>query len=100
MWIPFDNGNTIGIIGSENGVIVDDEEYENQIRITIEKNGNIAPWSFTCGIYGAMCHTAFYSNEIEVKQAVETAKLDLIGIINESDRNIFNKKISDFTEKY
>ncbi len=44
-------------IGSEGGLIIADEEYKGSCRITLEK---CEPYyAVTCGVYGAMVHTAF-----------------------------------------
>jgi hypothetical protein len=59
MWDKVENGTTIGQTGSENGQIIVDEEYKSSCRITLEKDGVVAPYSITCGIYRQMCHTAF-----------------------------------------
>lgn len=57
MWKPYRNRATIGGRGSESGEIILDEEYDDSCRITLEKcEGHYA---ITCGIYGAMVHTAF-----------------------------------------
>jgi hypothetical protein len=61
-WDPFDEGNSIGTIGSEDGKILKDEENSFGARITLEENGSIAPFSITIGIYGLMFHTDFYSS--------------------------------------
>ncbi|MCR5142898.1 MAG: hypothetical protein K6C68_10315 [Ruminococcus sp.] len=54
MWISLD---TAGSEGTEGGVIIADEEYNGACRITLEK---CKRWyAITCGVYGAMCHTAF-----------------------------------------
>src|SRR5437879_10378671 len=50
-----DSGKTVGTRGSEEGLIVSDEEH----------GGCTAPWSVTCGIYGSFLHTAFASSEAE-----------------------------------
>lgn len=65
MWYPIDNGQTIGTEGSENGVIIKDDEYSTGARITLEKEAHGIPYAITCGIYGLMVHTAFASNEQE-----------------------------------
>jgi hypothetical protein len=65
MWDTYNNGLSIGQKGSEDGVIVLDEEHPGGIRITLERDGNTAPWSITCGIYGSFIHTAFASSEEE-----------------------------------
>ena len=45
MWSGIDNGETIGKIGSESGEIVKDEEHSKGARLTIEKGGDIAPYT-------------------------------------------------------
>lgn len=61
-WIAFDAGKSLGSQGSESGIIIKDEEIENSARITIEKDGQIAPFAITLGIYGLTFHTNFYSS--------------------------------------
>ena len=48
---------TAGEHGSEGGVILRDETYRNQSRITLEDCGGHC--AITCGIYGAFVHTAY-----------------------------------------
>jgi len=87
VWYIFNDGKTIGQIGSENGMIINDEEYKNSCRITIEKDGCTAPFSITCGVYGLMCHSVFSKSEIDVKSKYEDMKLELQEFIesNEDD---------------
>lgn len=66
-WISINDG----IVGSEGGIIVRDEEYYEKARITIEKDTNIAPYSITIGIYGLMFHTNFFSS-IEAAEKTST----------------------------
>ena len=49
--------NTLGTVGSENGKILADEEYEESCRITLERCDRY--YAITCGVYGDMFHTAF-----------------------------------------
>ena len=65
MWYIFDNSNSIGEKGSEGGIILSDFEKSNGARITIEQDGNIAPFSVTIGIYNLMFHTYFCSSQEE-----------------------------------
>ncbi len=74
MWQAMDNGLTIETIGSENGKIIKDEESILGARVTIEKDGHIAPFSITCGIYGLFVHTAFCSNLVETNQKYDEIK--------------------------
>ena len=86
-WHPMDGGETIGTRGSEEGVIVLDEEHTSGARVTLERGGCTAPWSVTCGIYGAFMHTAFASSEAEGLTKYSDVKPDLEKIITESDRD-------------
>lgn len=49
--------NDIGQIGSENGIIIKDEEYKDFCRVTLEKCEKYC--AITSGVYGAMLHTTF-----------------------------------------
>ena len=65
-WRPFDNGVTIGQRGSEDGIILIDEEHELGARITLEREcSNGVPFAVTCGIYGWFFHTRFVGSEAE-----------------------------------
>ncbi|MDE6520354.1 MAG: hypothetical protein K2K91_07875 [Ruminococcus sp.] len=55
--------DNIGEKGSENGVIILDEEYKNQCRITLEKCPEY--YAITCGVYGAMVHTVFCGSDYQ-----------------------------------
>jgi len=46
-----------GATGSENGIILADEEYKGSCRVTLEKCPKY--YAITCGVYGAMVHTVF-----------------------------------------
>ena len=61
MWIQIDNGETIGTVGSECGEIIEDDEHPKGARLTLEKGGDIAPYSITSGVYGCFCHTTYLS---------------------------------------
>ena len=85
MWMPYNNGKTIGKPGSEDGVTLRDEEHTTGIRISLEKGG-WQPYSITCGIYGSMVHTAFASSieEAETKYSSMKQRLEfLVGVENE-----------------
>ena len=64
-WYQFDDGTSLGRKGSEDGTIMRDEEHSLGARITLERDGTIAPFAITCGIYGWMMHTRFFSLETE-----------------------------------
>lgn len=76
-WESFDQGSTLGQTGSENGIILRDEEHPVGAQITLEKNG-FQPFAITCGIYGMlMVHTTFASEEKAAFVKYEAMKSDL-----------------------
>ena len=77
MWEPHDSGKTIGQTGSEDGVIIADEEHSDGARITLEVDGHFAPYSITCGIYGTMVHTAFAADRTEATVMFDAMKAEL-----------------------
>ena len=72
MWkkLEFANGEK----GSENGIIIRDEEYKSSCRITLEKCSKY--YAITCGVYGAMVHTTF-CDEKDSNIMFETMKKEL-----------------------
>lgn len=56
-WRPLDGGRTVGTIGSENGVILIEEEHPDGALITLEQCERYC--AVTCGILGGMVHTSF-----------------------------------------
>ncbi|PKA81966.1 hypothetical protein ATE92_0089 [Ulvibacter sp. MAR_2010_11] len=98
IWKTFDKGSSIGTTGSENGVIIRDEENTFGARITLEKEGSIAPYSITIGIYGIMFHTDFYANLEQSDIAFNHFKTKIEKVIehnsiSENERNSeWNKK--------
>ncbi len=79
-WYPFAAGSTIGETGSEDGVILLDEEYSGGARITLERDGSHAPFAITCGIYGWMAHTRYFATEQEAHEEFEAMKAELARI--------------------
>jgi hypothetical protein len=79
LWYPFDEGKTVGKGGWEGGIIIVDEEYDGGTRITLERNGR-APYAITCGIYGSMVHTRYFSSEEEARTAYDEMKVELARI--------------------
>ena len=65
-WQPFDDGATIGQRGSDDGVILRDDEHELGARITLERDCfHGIPFAITYGIYGWFFHTRFLGSEAE-----------------------------------
>jgi hypothetical protein len=67
-WRPFNDGTTIGQHGSEDGVVLRDEEHELGARLTLERDcAHGVPFAVTCGIYGWFFHTRRLSSEVEAQ---------------------------------
>ena len=84
--------------GSENGLIIADEEYKNSCRITLEKCPKY--YAITCGVSGAMFHTVFtdYEHHQKIYQAM---KMDLQNFIDKETTEAEEFYFYDeFTTKY
>jgi len=79
-WYPFDEGHSLGQVGTENGTIVRDEEHGDGARITLERDG-YTPFAITCGLYGWMAHTCFFDTEHSAQQAFDAMRLELARIL-------------------
>jgi len=79
-WGLFEDGKTVGARGSEDGVILVDEEHDLGARITLEQDGGTAPFAITCGIYGWMFHTRFFGVRETAERDLEAMK-HAIGLI-------------------
>ena len=64
-----------GDLGSEGGLVINDEEYKDSCRITLEKLPD--RYAITCGIYGAFCHTAYCRLSDDKYQQYQRMKRDL-----------------------
>ena len=66
-WQPFEGGTSIGERGSEGGIILRDDEYRGEARITLERGDRSSSFAITCGVYGWMVHTRFFSTLAEAE---------------------------------
>ncbi len=98
-WITIDNGRTINTIGSENGIILRDEEYNGNCRITLEKDG-YTPFGITCGVYGLMCHTVFAGTQAEADEKYNNMKMELEKFIDSDDTVDEAEWCEEFTNKF
>ncbi len=90
-WKAFNTGHSIGEKGSENGIVIRDEEYLDCSRITLEKDSPTAPFAITCGIYGWMVHTRYFPNHEQANLEFEQMKGELARIVlllsNQKDKS-------------
>jgi hypothetical protein len=100
MWYPFDKGRTVGTIGFEMGIIVMDEEHGAGLRVTLERDGGVAPWSITCGIYGSFAHTAFATSEEEGRNKYSEMRSALVAITEEASADSRYEMMTHFADVY
>lgn len=108
-WEKYNNGTTVGTNGSEEGIIISDEEF-NGARITLEKECRHIPFAITCGIDGWMVHTCYFSEHDKAEKQYKLIKGELEKIVNqipnEGDLNkkekieLVNKLIKNFIIKF
>ncbi len=108
-WHSIANGGTIGTRGSECGLILRDDEFDHGARITLERDGTIAPLSITCGIYGWMAHTRLFSSADEADREFDLMKKGIEAIIqlcsspdlgDDPLRETIGEAIGDFVQRF
>lgn len=109
-WKPYQHGVSIGAVGSEEGVIVQDDEHAVGARITLERrDGKAARFAITCGVYGWFFHTRYCSSKEEARQDFERMKRELDRIADllssegaspEQTEHAVFAAISDFVDRY
>ena len=85
-WHPSEDGATLGETGSEEGIVVRDEEHSLGARITLERDAGIAPFAITCGIYGWMVHTRFFSSDAEAETQYDLMKDSLSALLEAAEQ--------------
>lgn len=63
--------------GSEEGLIIEDEEIPGVCRITLEEDCPTVPYGITCGVYGLMMHTTWADTYQEAMEKYEGMKREL-----------------------
>lgn len=97
-WLPYQGGSAVGEIGSEDGMILYDEEFDDACRITMERCQRY--YAITCGVYGSMVHTVFRGAN-EVKETYEAMKRELGDFIRRSvDADEASEFYEHFCERY
>jgi len=107
-WRPFEEAATLGLPGSEEGIVVRDEEHVLGARITLERAASVAPFAITCGIYGWMMHTCFFSSEAEAESQYDLMKDSLSALLEAAEqtadvdgaRQVMYDGIDDFIGAY
>jgi hypothetical protein len=107
-WRSFEDGATLGQSGSEQGIIVHDEEHPLGARITLEREAGVAPFAITCGIYGWMMHTRFFGSAEEAETQYELMKNSLSALLEAAEqaagddggRQVLLEGVTKFVETY
>jgi catechol 2,3-dioxygenase-like lactoylglutathione lyase family enzyme len=108
-WTPFEDGETIGIRGTEGGTVIVDEQHSGGARITLERDCLRAPFAITCTIYDWAYHTRFLADEATAKQAYEDMKAslgDIVALLPQDDDDIaanadqIEQAVGDFAERF
>lgn len=103
-WHPSEGGATLGQVGSEEGIVVRDEEHPLGARITLERATSVAPFAITCGIYGWMMHTRFFSSDAEAGTQYDLMKTSLSELLEAADvdggRQVMYDGIDEFIGAY
>ncbi len=108
-WLPFEDGETIGIQGSEGGTVTADEQHSSGGRITLESQCLRAPYAITVTIYGWAYHTRFFADEATAKQAyddMKTALLEILALLPQEDEDetadadTVEQAVADFVERF
>jgi len=88
-----------GDTGSEGGIVLADEEYKEECRITLEKCERYH--AITCGVYGDMVHTTFCNME-EAESKYEAMKAELKEFVDAAieDSGARSNFYEQFTSKY
>lgn len=77
-WQPYAAGSTLGMQGSQGGTITWDEQYADQVRLTLEQDESRSFYAITCGIAGWLVHTRFFGSAAEAYAAFEEMRPALV----------------------
>ena len=102
-WQAVGDGTTVGTRGPEGGIIAIEEEHPSGARIALEEDGQIAPWSITCGVYWLFFHTRFFADRAtaEAEYAAMKSALDaLISRLSAADLDEQLRLAGEFVDRF
>lgn len=73
-WKPFEDGSSLGWMGSQGGTIARDEELAGQVRLTYEVDESRSFHAITCSVAGWLLHHRFFDNAEAATAAFEAMK--------------------------
>ncbi len=102
-WVAYDNGNSIGKISAEGGVVLRDESHPRGGRITLKQGKTFI--SVSCHIYGWIDHTRFFytvadaQREFVIMKNIVGSMLDDILAAGANDIKMW-EAIADFVRRF
>jgi hypothetical protein len=78
-WFLYNDGNSIGSVGAEGGVILRDEEHAAGARLTLKRGNNYI--SVSCSIHGWMDHTRFFGTVADAQREYLLMKPPLANMV-------------------
>jgi hypothetical protein len=102
-WVEYKNGNSIGKISAEGGVILRDEEHPHGGRITLKQGKTFI--SVSCHIYGWIDHTRFFHSVPEAQREFVIMKNKIGSMLDDilgagKDELKMWEAIADFVRKF
>lgn len=73
-WKPYEEGGSIGWMGSQGGTIARDEELAGQVRLTYEVDDSRSFHAITCSVAGWFLHHRFFDNAADAATAFDAMK--------------------------
>lgn len=73
-WRPFEDGGTLGGMGTQGGTIVRDEDLAGQLRLTHEADDARSFHAVTCSVTGWLLHHRFFDNAADATAAFDAMK--------------------------
>ncbi len=102
-WVAYDNGNSIGKVSAEGGVILRDEQHTRGGRVTLKQGKTFI--SVSCYIYGWIDHTRFFytvadaQREYVIMKNILGSMLDDILAAGAKDIKMW-EAIADFVRRF
>jgi hypothetical protein len=102
-WSAYDDGRSIGGVGSEGSVILHDDEHIHGARITLKRGDTYV--SVSSNIYGWIDHTRFFDTIADAQREYITMKSEIdkiMEIITPIDANSLKgwEAISEFVRRF
>ncbi|QSQ26292.1 hypothetical protein JY651_15750 [Pyxidicoccus parkwayensis] len=73
-WKPYEDGSSLGWMGSQGGTIARDEDLAGQVRLTYELDDSRSFHAITCSVTGWLLHHRFFDNAEAAAAAFDAMK--------------------------